>query len=134
MHQDVLALECDPSENAPRLLIVSSGDEASTRAEGFSSTVVLDPKMDAGWAFATLGTPAAVALDGAGQVTSRPALGADAVFALVGARHSRPTRGSGGPSLAHNPDDELHVDVEASPEREVPRPRTMSRAERVDAG
>ena len=55
--------------DAPRLVIVSSGDEISTAAEGFISSVALDPEFSAGEAFGAGGTPMAVLLDGrAGRV------------------------------------------------------------------
>lgn len=86
MRDDLLAWERHPPVDAPRLIVVSSGDETSTRAEGFSSTVVLDPEFDAGTAFGAGGTPMAVLLDSGGRVASPPAAGAEAVFALAGAR------------------------------------------------
>ena len=87
MRDDVLAWEEDPPRGAPRLLIVSSGDEASTRAEGFSSTVALDSDFSAGTAFGAGGTPMAVLLDREGQVASPLVAGAEGVFALAG-RHA----------------------------------------------
>ncbi len=84
MRDDVLAWEEDTPAGAPRLLIVSSGDEASTRAEGFSSTVALDPEFAAGSAFEAGGTPMAVLLDRDGRIASPLAAGAEGVFALAG--------------------------------------------------
>ena len=51
MHADVLTLEAGANGVTPRLVVVSSGDEASTRAEGFSSTVLLDRPGGAGTEF-----------------------------------------------------------------------------------
>ena len=86
MHDDVLAWERHPPIDAPALVIVSSGDESSVRAEGFSSTVVLDPEFTVGAAFGIGGTPMAILIDGDGQIASAPAAGAEAVFTLAGGR------------------------------------------------
>ncbi|MCP9487510.1 MAG: redoxin domain-containing protein [Gaiellaceae bacterium MAG52_C11] len=86
MRDDLLAWERHPPVGSPRLIVVSSGNETATRAEGFSSTVVLDPGFDAGTAFGAGGTPMAVLLDSGGRVASPPAAGAEAVFTLAGGR------------------------------------------------
>jgi thiol-disulfide isomerase/thioredoxin len=86
MRDDLLAWERDQPVDAPRLVVVSSGEVASVRAEGFSSTVVLDPEFIAGTAFGAGGTPMAILLDSAGRVASPLAAGAEAVFALAGGR------------------------------------------------
>ena len=86
MREEVLAWEENTPAGAPRLLIVSSGDETSTRAEGFSSTVALDADFSAGTAFGAGGTPMAVLLDREGHVASPLVAGAEGVFALAGRR------------------------------------------------
>jgi thiol-disulfide isomerase/thioredoxin len=86
MRNDLLVWERHQPVDAPRLIVVSSGDEPSVRAEGFSSTVVVDPDFDAGTAFGAGGTPMAVLLDADGRVASPLAAGAEAVFALAGGR------------------------------------------------
>ena len=86
MRDELLTWERHPPAGAPRLVVVSSGEEASTRAEGFTSIVVLDPEFTAGAAFEAGGTPMAVLLDREGRVASPLAAGAEAVFALAGGR------------------------------------------------
>jgi thiol-disulfide isomerase/thioredoxin len=86
MRDELLAWEQDTPAGAPRLVIVSSGDEASTRAEGFSSTVALDADFAAGSAFEAGGTPMAVLLDRDGRIASPLVAGAEDVFALAGRR------------------------------------------------
>lgn len=86
MRDDLLRWERQPPLHAPRLVVVSSGDEASTRAEGFSSTVALDPELAAAAVFEADGTPMAVLLDREGRIASPLAAGAEAVFALAGGR------------------------------------------------
>jgi thiol-disulfide isomerase/thioredoxin len=86
MHDDLLAWEKRAPVGAPRLLIVSSGEEASVRAEGFLSAVALDPDFKVGAAFGAGGTPMAILVDSEGRIASRLAAGAEAVFALAGAR------------------------------------------------
>ncbi|HEX6724336.1 MAG TPA: redoxin family protein [Gaiella sp.] len=83
MHDNVLAWETSANGVHPRLVVVSSGDEESTRAEGFSSTVLLDPDYEAGTAFGAGGTPMAVLVDADGRVASAVVAGADAVLELA---------------------------------------------------
>jgi thiol-disulfide isomerase/thioredoxin len=90
MHEDLLAWEQRPAEDTPRFLIVSAGDEASTRAEGFASTVVLDPEFSLGEPFGAGGTPMALLVDGEGRIGSPLAAGAEAVRVLAG--RERPSR------------------------------------------
>jgi thiol-disulfide isomerase/thioredoxin len=90
MHDDLLAWEGLANGSGPRLVVISSGDEASTRDEGFRSLVLLDEEYTAGTAFEAHGTPMGVLVDAEGRIASRVAAGADAVFGLVGARRSAP--------------------------------------------
>jgi thiol-disulfide isomerase/thioredoxin len=85
MHDDLLAAEGAARDGAPRLVIVSSGDTARTRDDGFRSTVLLDPNFTVGGALGAGGTPAAVRLNADGTVGSRVAVGAEAVLAMAGA-------------------------------------------------
>ena len=86
MRDEVLAWERMAPRTAPQLLVVSSGDADSTEAEGFTSLVALDPTFGAGAAFGAGGTPMAVLIDHDGNIGSPLAAGAEAVFALAGAR------------------------------------------------
>jgi thiol-disulfide isomerase/thioredoxin len=86
MRDDLLAWERNPPAGAPRLFIVTSGDEAATRAEGFASTVVLDTGFGVGGVFGAHGTPMGILLDSKGRVASKVTAGADALFALIGGR------------------------------------------------
>jgi len=72
------------SKAAPRLVIVSAGDEPSVRAEGFESPVLLDPDFSLGRAFGIGGTPTAVLVDAKARVASPVAVGSKAVLALAG--------------------------------------------------
>jgi thiol-disulfide isomerase/thioredoxin len=84
MHDDVRAWERSTGGVTPRLVVVSSGEEDETRAEGFASTVLLDSEYTAGTAFGAAGTPMAVLLDAEGRVASPVVAGADAVLELAG--------------------------------------------------
>ena len=84
MHDDVLAWEATANGVTPQLVVVSSGPEEATRAEGFRSRVLLDAEFAAGAAFGTGGTPTAVLVGADGRVASGVVAGADAVFALAG--------------------------------------------------
>ena len=71
------------ANGSPRLVVISSGSEDETRAEGFSSTVILDSTHAVGHAFGAAGTPMAVLLDRAGRVSTPLAAGEHAVFSLL---------------------------------------------------
>jgi thiol-disulfide isomerase/thioredoxin len=86
MHDDLLAWERSANGVTPRLVVVSSGDEPSTRAEGFRSLVLLDEDFAAGMAFNANGTPMAVLVDAEGQIASSVAAGSEAVLALADGR------------------------------------------------
>jgi len=85
MHEDLLEWETSANGVHPRLVVVSSGDAESTRAEGFRSPVLLDEEYEAGAAFGANGTPMAVLLDADGRVGSPVVAGADAVLELANA-------------------------------------------------
>lgn len=86
MLDDLLAWEAHRPKGAPRLCVVSSGDADSTRAEGFTSALVLDHDSVASTAFGADGTPMGILLDREGLVASPLAAGAEAVLALAGGR------------------------------------------------
>jgi hypothetical protein len=88
MLDDLNALEADPPEGAPEILVVSAGTEEDNRAMGLRSTVVLDQGFSVGSAFGASGTPSAVLVDAEGKVASEVAVGAPAVLALAGASQS----------------------------------------------
>lgn len=89
MLDDLHGWERDIPAGAPRLLVISSGDEAATRADGFASTVALDPGYTAGEEFGARGTPMAVLLDSSGRVASGLAAGGEAVMALATSRRTQ---------------------------------------------
>ena len=66
------------------LVVITSGDVASNRAQGFQSRVVLDRDFEAGNRFGSGGTPSAVIVDERGRVASDVAVGAPEVLALAG--------------------------------------------------
>lgn len=84
MRNDLQRWERRRSNTAPRLVIISAGDEASVRAEGFESPVLLDPDFSLGRAFGIGGTPMAVLVDAEARVASSVAAGSKAVLALAG--------------------------------------------------
>jgi len=83
----LLAWEQDRGYSDPRLLVVSSGDREGTIADGFRSTVVLDPEFEIGQAFEAGGTPMAVVVDADGKIASPLVTGGEAVLTrLAGTR------------------------------------------------
>ena len=93
MHHDLLAWEGTANGSTPQLVVLSSGEEEATRADGFRSRVLLDEEFAAGHEFGVSGTPMGVLLDEEARVASGVAAGADAVLALI----EPPSKGVGGP-------------------------------------
>jgi methylamine dehydrogenase accessory protein MauD len=85
MLDDLKALEANPPEGAPKILVVSTGTVEANKAMGLRSTVVLDQEFATGQAFGTNGTPTAVLIDEQGKVATEVVAGAPAVLALAGA-------------------------------------------------
>lgn len=80
IHQDLLELEANANGSTPQLLVISSGDEERTRADGFNSPVLLDPDWSAGDRFGASGTPSAVVVDADGRVDSEVLVGGQAIL------------------------------------------------------
>jgi thiol-disulfide isomerase/thioredoxin len=83
MLPDLKAWEAHPTEEAPKLLIVSTGSVEENRSMGLCSTIVVDQTFMAGRVFAVSGTPTAVLFDAEGNIASEMAAGADAVMSLA---------------------------------------------------
>ncbi len=84
MLDDLKALEANPPEGAPKILLVSTGTVQENKALlGLRSTVVLDQGFATGSAFGTNGTPSAVLVDEEGKIASEAAVGAPAVLTLA---------------------------------------------------
>lgn len=71
-------------ENAPELVVISSGSLEDNRKQGLRAKVLLDPSFGSGRVFGANGTPSAVLLDEEGRVGSEIGAGALAVFTLAG--------------------------------------------------
>jgi thiol-disulfide isomerase/thioredoxin len=110
MLDELKAWEANPPADAPRLLIVSSEDVASNRAQGLRSPIVLDPGFSAGSAFGATGTPSAVLVDAAGTIASGVAVGAVEVFGLLRRQNASPT---GAEDDVEDADDEEELAVPA---------------------
>jgi thiol-disulfide isomerase/thioredoxin len=82
MHQDLLGWERAHNGLEPQLVLVSSGEEEMTRAEGFRSTVLLDKDFAVGRSFGARGTPTAVRLAADGTVASDVVVGSAAILTL----------------------------------------------------
>lgn len=83
MLPDLKAWEEGRAEDAPRLLVVSTGGVEENAAMGLASPVVLDQGFATGRAFGASGTPSAVVVDAEGKVASGIAVGAPAVLGLL---------------------------------------------------
>jgi peroxiredoxin len=83
MLDDLKAWEASRSPNAPRLLVVSTGEVEANRALGLRAPVLLDQASAIGAAFGANGTPMAVLVDEEGKIASNVAVGAQEVFALA---------------------------------------------------
>jgi peroxiredoxin len=82
MLADLKAFERDPPTDAPRLLVISSGDPDHAREHDLSSLVLVDPEGQAMDAFEAQGTPMGVLIEH-GRIASPVAVGADAVLELA---------------------------------------------------
>ena len=85
LHEGIRAWEAAPPDDAPTLLVVSSGEPFAVQAEGFTSEVVLDPDWKLSGEFGADGTPMAVLLDEEGRIATPLVTGAQAVLELLGA-------------------------------------------------
>jgi thiol-disulfide isomerase/thioredoxin len=91
MLADLKALEHAPPADAPRLVVISTGERELTREDDLRCTVMLDPEGRAMDAFGAHGTPMGVLIEN-GRVASPVAAGADGVLALA---RAAPTREAG---------------------------------------
>jgi peroxiredoxin len=83
MLADIKSWERDAADDAPRLVVVSTGAPEANRAQGFRAPMVLDHGFRTGELFGATGTPSAVVLDEAGRVASVVGVGAEEVLALA---------------------------------------------------
>ena len=85
LHEDLLAWEAERPEGAPALIVVSSGELVGVKAEGFASTVLLDPEWELSSALGADGTPMAMLVSADGRIASPLVSGGAAVLELLGA-------------------------------------------------
>src|SRR5215204_6182192 len=83
MVDDLKAWEADKPEDAPNLLVVSTGEVEANREQGLASPVVLDSGFNVGRAFGASGTPSAVLVGADGKIASGLAVGAPTVISLL---------------------------------------------------
>ncbi|MDQ3865431.1 MAG: TlpA family protein disulfide reductase, partial [Actinomycetota bacterium] len=83
MLADLKAWEAARPENAPNIVVVSSGGTEEIRAMGLRSPVLVDQTFAVGQSFGANGTPMAVLVDEQGNVASDVAVGAEQVLALA---------------------------------------------------
>ncbi len=83
MLDDLRAWERDRPEDAPQLLVISTGAVDVNRQMGLKSSILLDQGFDVGRRFGASGTPSAVLVDRKGKIASTLAAGAPAVLDLA---------------------------------------------------
>jgi len=83
MVDDLKAWESDKPADAPKLLVVSTGEVEQNRETGLKSTVVLDSGFNVGRAFGASGTPSAVLVGADGKIASGLAVGGPTVISLL---------------------------------------------------
>jgi len=83
MVDDLKAWEADRPEDAPNLLVVSTGEADQNREQGLKSPIVLDSGFSVGRAFGASGTPSAVLVDAEGKIASGLAVGGPTVISLL---------------------------------------------------
>jgi peroxiredoxin len=100
MLDDLKAFEAHPPPDAPRLVVISSGDPEHTREHDLQSRVLIDPDGQAMGAFDAHGTPMGVMIE-SGRIASPVAAGADAVLELAAIPPALPRTGTArDPSVA----------------------------------
>jgi peroxiredoxin len=83
MLDDLKSWESSKPEDAPKLLVVSTGEVEPNRELGLSSPVVLDSGFNVGRAFGASGTPSAVLVGADGKIASGLAVGGPTVISLL---------------------------------------------------
>jgi peroxiredoxin/uncharacterized membrane protein YphA (DoxX/SURF4 family) len=83
MLDDLKTWESEKPEDAPKLLVVSTGEVERNRELGLSSPVVLDSGFTVGRAFGASGTPSAVLVGADGKIASGFAVGGPTVISLL---------------------------------------------------
>ena len=83
MLADLRAWEDNPSGEAPRLLVVSTGTQEANKEMNLGSPVVLDEQRAVGPAYGAPGSPSAVVVDERGKIASELAVGAPAVLSVL---------------------------------------------------
>jgi len=83
MADDLKAWEKDHPADAPKLLIVSTGEAERNKEMGLSSPTLLDSGFNVGRAFGASGTPSAVLVGADGKIASGLAVGGPTVFSLL---------------------------------------------------
>jgi hypothetical protein len=77
------AWEESPPQDAPKLMLVSSGGPEENRSQGLRSPILLDHGFQVGTAFGAVGTPSAILIDAGGNVASKLGVGASEVLGLL---------------------------------------------------
>ena len=83
MLDDLKTWEANPPADAPKLLVVSTGDAERNREQGLQSPLVLDSGFSVGRAFGASGTPSAVLVGADGKIASGLAVGGPTVLSLL---------------------------------------------------
>ncbi len=83
MVDDLKAWEANPPADAPKLLVVSTGDPDVNRKIGLTSPIVLDADFGVGSSFGVSGTPSAVLVGANGKIASGLAVGGPNVMSLL---------------------------------------------------
>jgi peroxiredoxin len=83
MADDLKTWEANPPKDAPKLLIVSTGEAEANRKVGLKSPMVLDSGFSVGRQFGASGTPSAVLVGADGKIASGLAVGGPTVISLL---------------------------------------------------
>ncbi|MBA2520500.1 MAG: redoxin domain-containing protein [Chloroflexia bacterium] len=108
MIPELKAWEENPPADAPKLLVVSTGDAERNAEMGLKSPIVLDSGFNTGRAFGASGTPSALLINAEGEIATGVAVGAPGVLGIL--RNDAPTPA---PVIFEDEDDE---EDEADPE------------------
>lgn len=84
MMPDVKEWERSRTENDPQLLVFCEGDEAMYRELGLHSPLVIDPDDSTAAKLGKWGAPAGIVIDASGCIATETAIGAPAIWSLIG--------------------------------------------------
>lgn len=89
MLDDLNAFLAESPPESPGVVVISSGDPEAVRAQHIAARILLDPEFVLAREVGATGTPGAILVDAEGRVASSLAVGAPAIYKMVGIRQGQ---------------------------------------------